>query len=348
MIIHMNKLIVTLLFITTTTTVFSQKILREKMSIYEDSISAKNYGMVGLYKTKSKLEKFSIGKSSLTDKMTDNKVFNIGSLTKTFTAVLVMQDIEKGNLSLQDSLSTFFPKELCSNDNVNLNITIEHLLRHRSGLKEIIVDSLFNQAYQNPFFDYNYSFLFNKIPKSDIKAGEKYQYSNTNYILLGYILELVNDKPYSEILREQIFEPCKMTNSYAYYSKNLNNVAHPMYKGEDLSDIGFFKFYQSYAFSAGAISSNTDDLLNFFTALYNSKLTSKASLQKMMTFGKEGYGLGLEQFKVNNETYIGHGGDNLSFKIRNFYNPTNQNILILISNQYKDEYILKVAKEILK
>ena len=343
----MNKILF-LLFTLVTSSVFSQKILKEKMMIFEDSISAKNYGMVGLYKTKSKIEKYAIGKSSLTEKMTENKVFNIGSLTKTFTAILVMQDIEKGNLNLQDSLSTFFPKQLCTNENVNLDITIEQLLSHRSGLKEIIVDSLFNQAYQNPFFDYNYSFLFNKIPESNIKAGEKYQYSNTNYILLGYILELVNDKPYSELLRERIFEPCKMVNSYAYYSKNIANVAHPIYQGEDLSEIGFFKYYQNYAFSAGAISSNTDDLFRFFTAFYNSKLTSKASLKQMMTFGKEGYGLGLEQFKVNNEMYIGHGGDNLSFKIRNFYNPKNKNLLILISNQYKDEYVMKVAKEILK
>lgn len=326
---------------------YGQGILEQKMKVYEDSVNIKNYGMVGLFKNAKGIEKFAIGKSSINEKMTENQVFNIGSLTKTFTAVLILQEVEKGNLKLTDSLSTFFPKELCYNKNVDLNITIEQLLRHRSGLGEIVVDSLLNIASSNPHFEYNYTFLLNKIPKPTSKANATYKYCNTNYILLGYILEVLNDMPYSAILNERIFKTCKMTDSYAYYSRNIKNVAHPILDGIDLSNGTFFKYYQSYAFSAGGISSNTDDLFSFFNALYNFKLISKDSFEKMITFSSEGYGMGMQEFIFNKKQYIGHGGDNLSFKVRNFYNPKTKDILILMANQYEDKYIMKVAKKIL-
>ena len=68
----------------------------------------------------------------------------------------------------------------------------------------------------------------------------------------------------------------------------------------------------------------------------------------MTEFGPEGYGLGLEKYKINNTIYFGHGGDNISFKIRNFYDSKTKNVLILISNQYKDQYVMKVARKILE
>ena len=343
----MNKFLITIIYILLSNSLLSQINLKNAMRVYEDSISNEEYGMVGLYKTKNGVEKYSIGKSSISQKMSPDAVFNIGSLTKTFTSILILQEVEKGNIKLDDSIRTYFPQELCQNENVNLDITVEQLLRHRSGLGEVLVDSIFNNAFQNPYFDYNYAFLFNKIPKPVSKLDTEFKYCNTNYILLGYILEVVNDKPYSEILRERIFGPCEMKNSYAYYSKNIKNVAHPMLKGEDLSQVGFFKYYQNFAFSAGEISSNTDDLFKFFTNFYNYKLISKKSFEIMTEFGTEGYGLGLQKYTINRNVYIGHGGDNISFKIRNFYNLKTKNLLILISNHYQDKYVMKVAKKIL-
>lgn len=326
---------------------FAQNILEKVMNKYSDSLKFKNYGMVGFYKTKNKIQKFAVGYSAPSEKMTTDKVFNIGSLTKTFTAVLILQEVEKGNLKLNDSLKLFFPQELCQNKNVDLNITIEQLLRHRSGLGEVLVDSLANKSFGNPYFEYNYTFLFNKIPKPASKPNTEYKYCNTNYILLGYILEIINDKPYSEILKERIFEPCSMKNHYAYYSKNIKNIAHPIYNNEDLSDIGFFQFYKNFSFSAGGISSNSDDLYKFFTALYEYKLISIKTFSKMTDFGKEKYGLGLEKYTINNKTYFGHPGDNISFATRNYYNPQTKDLLILMSNNYKDTYIGKVVKDIL-
>lgn len=327
---------------------YSQNQFKNTILKYKDSVSSKKYGLVGLHKKKGKNKKIAIGYAFENELMTTEKVFNIGSLTKTFTSVLILQEIEKGNINLTDSLKTYFPPELCNNNNVDLNITIEQLLTHKSGLGEIVVDSLSNRAFSNPYFEYNNTFLFNKIPKPSTKPNSKYEYCNTNYILLGYILEVVNDKPYSEILKERIFEPSKMVNSYSYYSKNIKNVAHPIYNTDDLSDNGFFKFFQNYAFSAGGISSNLDDLANFFYSLYNCKLLSKESFQTMTSLGNEVYGLGIEKIKLNNEIYYGHGGDNISFKIRNYYNPKTKELIILMANHYKDPYVSKIVHEFFK
>lgn len=326
---------------------YGQIKLKTVMETYNDSVKIKNYGIVGLLKTKKKTEKFCIGFSAANKSMNENNIFNIGSLTKTFTAVLILQEVEKGVLHLNDSLHMFFPKELCDNENIDLNITIEQLLRHRSGLGEVLIDTLVNNAFHNPFFDYNYSFLFNKVPKPTTIPGTKYKYSNTNYILLGYILELVNNLPYSEILRKRIFEPCRMKSSYAYYSSHIENAAHPIFEKEDLSEYGFFKYYQTFSFSAGGISSNVKDLSRFLTSLYDYKLFEKTTFEKMITFCDKNSGLGLEKYFINGNEYYGHSGANLSFKVKNFFDPKTGKILILLANDYNDEFLSRIANELL-
>lgn len=334
---------------------FSQKPkennLENIMRKFSDSITAKKYGMVGLHKINGKTEKYAIGLACENEKMTTDKIFNIGSLTKMFTSVLVLQEIERGNLKLTDTIGAFFPKEYCQNDNVDLGISIENLLYHRSGLGEVVEVSLVNQAFQNPFFEYNNTFLFNKIPKPHFNKGLKYEYCNTNYILLGYILELINDKPYSDLLKERIFKPCKMENSYGYFSKSLDNIAHPIFKGQDVTPYMFYQFFKNYVFSAGGISSTIDDLNSFFTMLYTTdSLISRKSFKKMTSF-KDDYGLGIERIELKKNgkktVYFGHGGDNMSFKVRNYYNPKTQEMIILMANQWLDPYIYKVRKQLL-
>ncbi len=325
----------------------AQDALMNAMDKYRDTLISQNYGMVGLYKHGDTIEKYAIGKAGDSIKMTNDKVFNIGSFTKTFTAVLILQEVEKGNISLDDSVYHFFPKELVYNKNVNLDITIEQLLRHRSGLGEIVIDTIVNEAFYNPYHEYNNTLLYNKIPEPISEPGTEYRYCNTNYILLGYILEVLNDLPYAELLRNRIFKPCNMVNSYPYYSKSIENIAHPMSHGRDLLPYSFFPYYRNYAFSAGCISSSLDDLYNFFQCLFIKKsLIDQESLDKMLDF-MDNYGLGMMKFNFNGITYYGHGGDDIGFRVRDYYNPENGDILILMSNQFADPYVLKVRELLL-
>ena len=320
-------------------------------SKYEDSVTQKKYGIIALMKNDGQTTKSAIGLASSDSKMTTDKVFNIGSLTKMFTAVLIFQEIEKGVIKLNDSIGIFFPENL----NVNPNITIDELLRHRSGLGEIITDKTMNKAAINYFDEFNTSNLYVKIPEPQYAKNEKFEYTNTNYILLGYILEIITDIPYSELLEKRIFEPSQMTNSYAYFSKNLPNTAHPMYNGQDLNKFINFKFYKDFCFSAGAIASTISDLERFFSTLYETNtLINREMFNKMTDFDSVNhYGLGIRKYlKTSDEnqdyTLIGHSGDNLSFSVRNYYNPETKDLVIVISNHFVVPEIDEISEELIK
>lgn len=317
------------------------------LNIYSDSVQENKYGIVNLIKHRGKVYKSQIGWASETEKMTSDKIFNIGSLTKMFTSVLILQEIETGKLKLNDTIGSFFSR----NNNVDPQITIEQLLRHKSGLGEIVIDSILNNSFGDYEYIYNHSFLYNMIPSKQFNKGEKYLYTNTNYQLLGYILEIINDKPYSKIVEERIFKPCKMKNSYTYFSKTLKNIAHPMYNGEDLLEQLNYRFYYNLAFSAGCVSSNLNDLELFFSSLYETdKLISRKAFTQMTSF-EDDYGLGIEKRTIHSKKeyfLIGHGGDNVSFKIRNWYNPKTKDLIITISNQMGEKYIGKINNKMLK
>ncbi len=329
-----------------TTETNSLKSILEK---YQDSLIQKKYGLVASIRKNGKIEKYAIGFSDSEHKMTTDKIFNIGSLTKMFTAVLIMQEVKKGNLDLNDTLGKYFIKDFIQNKNVDTKITIEQLLRHESGLGEVVVDTIVNQAFQNPYHEYNNTLLYNKIQKKIFEKGEKFRYTNTNYILLGYILEVINNKPYSELIKERIFIPCQMENTYAFLPIENQNLAHPMYNKQDLLEFATYKFYYNYGFSAGCVFSNIDDLNKFFINLYETnKLLDKEFFAKMIKFNNN-YGYGIEKISIpdKNNYYIGHGGDNLCYTNRNFYNPKTKTLVILIANHLFDKYCWKIGHEIL-
>lgn len=197
------------------------------MNKYSSEVNKEGYGIVGILKQNNRTTKYAIGNASPNEKMTTDKIFNLGSFTKMFTAVLIMQEIEKGTLKLNDKIAKFFPKSQIENQFVDSDITIEQLLYHRSGLGEVISDLTMNEAYLKPYFDYNFTNLYLKIPKSKSDKDTKSEYCNTNYILLGYILESINNKPYYEILENRIFKELKLNNTYSYFSNSIPNIAHP-------------------------------------------------------------------------------------------------------------------------
>ena len=312
---------------------------------YKDSLKLKRFGIAALVRKNNKTETYSIGIAGDSIEMTPDKVFNIGSLTKTFTSVLIMQEVEKGTISLSDSLSIYFPRTLINNDNIDMNITIEQLLRHRSGLGEVLVDSMANNSLGNPYYEISNTSIFNKIPKKLNVAGEKYLYNNTGYLLLGYILEYVNNKTYHNLLEERIFKPAKMNNSYAYYSPSIENVAHPMFDGIDYSDEIFYNFYRNLSFSAGGIASTLNDLELFFMNLYEKQIFLKKETFNKMIDSNTAYGLGIELYHTGKNKkllLIGHDGDNFTFSTRNYYNTETGDLVIAFSNLYGDPYIDKI------
>lgn len=295
--------------------------LSQTMQKYEPYISQLNLSYGVLEQKDGRTEFTSIGKSSITK----HSVFNIGSATKKLTAILILQELERGSLQLTDSIG----KYLQPIKNVDGSLSISDLLRHRSGLGEIV-----GQNFEIDFFAksdsiYNSNFLEN-IPPSNPDMVSKYEYCNTNYILLGHLLEYITDQSYQDLLRERIFEPCQMDNTTAYISKSTPNLVPPTHMGQDVSQYLDYRFFYRYAFSAGSVASTLHDMALFYNHLFhkNTLLTSN-SLSLLIDFDDADYGLGIQK---HDNGFIGHGGNNIGYSYREYYNPDNKNMILIFTN----------------
>lgn len=223
--------------------------------------------------------------NSLNDSAT---IFQIGSITKQFTAAIILQLQEQNKLSVNDSISKFIPGYPNGN-----KITIENLLTHTSGIYNYTNDEVFmkNNAVK-PISIENLIALFKNKPL-DFNPGEKYSYSNSGYILLGYIIEKITGKSYFQVVHENIFQPLGMNHS-GFDFKSLKSINKAT---------GYLKLTtkikepspivdSSVSFSAGALYTTVGDLYKWDRALYTNKIISAASLQKAFTPYKSKYGYG--------------------------------------------------------
>lgn len=203
--------------------------------------------------------------------------FLIGSVTKEFVAVSILQLEEKGLLDTKDKLSKYFPEYKYGND-----MTIENLLIHNSGLKDIINrTSLFSNT---GYIDAKDEDIYLNIINSELnfKPGEKYEYSNTNYYLLSLIIEKITNTSLENYLIENIFRPLDMQNTGSLKAgqKDVNISPNPVLINLTIDEeIGLV----SKSKGAGYLYSTLDDLYKWDRALYTNKLLKAESLNKLIT-----------------------------------------------------------------
>jgi CubicO group peptidase (beta-lactamase class C family) len=218
---------------------------------------------------------------------TPDTKFRIASVTKPFTAVLILQLVSENKLDLHKPISTYlndFPKELGD------KITIHHLLTHTSGLiRDVDSDK---KQFLNP------KQIIELIAKEPLlfEPGERFEYSNCGYNLLGYIIESITGKSYKEVLNEKIFKPLNMKNSGYYRHKTILENRSSGYSNNflDYRNANYFDYSNAYA--SGAIYSTVEDMLLFDQALYSEKLLPKDLLK--LAFSKQ----------VEDKKYGGHYG----------------------------------------
>lgn len=208
--------------------------------------------------------------------------FRIGSITKAFTAVMIFQMIDEGRLSLDTRLSEYFPKVKNAD-----KITIAHMLSHSSGLYNITNLPDFGQWMLEPS---SRETMVDRIIAltSDFEPGEGTAYSNTNYILLGYIAEDIDGRSYSQILKSRIADRIGLANTYEgdkISSKNNEAFSYVREKEAwqlqpetDMSNPG----------GAGAIVSTSGDIVRFINALFAGELVSETSLEHMKKPSSDG------------------------------------------------------------
>lgn len=239
-------------------------------------------------------------------------VFAIASMTKAFASMSIMMLEERGFLSVEDTIADYIPG-FPEGD----KITLHHLLSQSSGLFEYLYnpDLWANcTSYHDPEDLLQY-FMYEPL---QFEPGSQHAYSNSNYVTLGIIVEIVSGKTFRDFIKENILDPLKMRHtSYDPFETDFPRKATGY---DDITcepPLIAMYFHPSIAFAAGAMCSTVMDLYRWDQALYTGKLVSQETLQKMFTPGHGDYGYGwyIDDLEVNAQTrkHIWHWGAYFGF-----------------------------------
>jgi CubicO group peptidase (beta-lactamase class C family) len=262
---------------------------------------------------------------------TDN-VFQLASMTKQFTAIAILMLEEQGKLNTKDAISKYIP------DYPNGNkITIHHLLTHTSGIKDFTKMKSLKDIAQKEMTPKMMVDFFKNEP-SDFEPGEKFEYNNSGYVLLGYIIELVSDTSYHEYIKNNIFDRIEMKQSY--YASDRDIIKKRAYgyqkKGEKYVNKTIINF--SVPYSSGALMSTLDDMLKWQNALNKNVLlkaenSEKAFSKYKLNNGDEfAYGYGWHIREINGQLTREHGGSIFGFKSMAVYIPSEDIYVIGMTN----------------
>ncbi|MEQ9438943.1 MAG: serine hydrolase domain-containing protein [Cyclobacteriaceae bacterium] len=308
--------------------VYCQEFNRQKMDSLFTLIEDHQQGMgsISIFSDGQEVYQRAFGFASIEDKVkaTPGTKYRIGSISKTFTAAIIMQLVEEGKLELDTRLSTYYPDIKYADE-----ITIEQLLRHRSGIFN------FTSAPDYPSWmeqSITQEELVRKIEQygSVFEPDAKYEYSNANYVLLSYIVERIDQKSFREVLQERVCKPCALRNTY--YGSAISVEDH---EANSYTNFGDWKLatetHMSVPAGAGAIVANPTDLNKFLHCLFSATAVTEASL-KQMTDLQDGYGLGMLQAPFYDKKAFGHTGGIDGFQSNAFYFPTEKVSVAYTSN----------------
>lgn len=312
------------------TAAFSQSLDKAKLDQFFNTLAENNKAMGSAAIAKngnviySRATGFSRTADSAKTPSTVSTKYRIGSISKMFTAAMIFQLVEEGKIKLTDTLDKFFP-----NVPNAAKITISELLNHRSGIHNFTDDPEFPSWMTAPKTKDEMLAVISK-GASDFEPDSKAAYSNSNYVLLGYIIEKLTGKSYGDALKERIAAKVGLNDTYLgsktdatkneSYSYEFNNG----WKQSSETDM-------SIPGGAGAVVSTASDLTKFIDALFNLKLISQASLDQMTTLNQN-YGMGIFQYSLGGKKAFGHTGGIDGFNSMLVYLPEEKLSIAYISN----------------
>ena len=302
-----SVLIALLLLVNCVFVTVAQSVNKPKIDSLLTAMTADNQGMgsLAISQNGALVYQKSTGSSTINGEhhppATAKTRYRIGSISKMFTAVMIFQLMDEHKLALDTKLSVYYP-QLPNAD----RITISQMLDHRSGLHNFVRDSTYQTDMVKPHTEAEMIAMFT-ADQSDFEPDSKADYSNTNYVLLGYIVEKLTNMSYAQALKQKVSIKIGLTDTY--YGSKINTL-----KGEadsyqykngwqpvpetDISMVG----------GAGGIVSTPADLIKFINALFNGKLVSEVDLSLMKTF-RNGFGMGMFQLPFGTKKAFGHNGD---------------------------------------
>lgn len=283
-----------------------------------------------------------------------NTKHRLGSITKQFTAVLVLQLVEQGKIDLHVPITTYltdYPKETAE------KITVHHLLTHTSGIPNYTsFPDFFKDKSRDPKTPEEFIEIFQDLPL-DFEPGEKFNYSNSAYFLIGLIIEKVTGKSYEEKLQELIFDPLEMNDSgYDHHATIIKNRASGYEKnGSKLNNARYIDMTLPYA--AGSLYASAEDLYKWDQALYTNKLLSKKSMEilfkpyvKAWGNNSYAYGFAVGKDKIGTSTdstyIISHGGGINGFNTI-IVRDIEQKILVVLLNNTGGTNLGEISADIM-
>ena len=334
------KLLIVLSIIFATSINYSQNNsqLEEKIDSFLNELSGDDFsGTILVAKDDSIIQKRAFGLASKELKV-KNKIdtkFNIASITKTFTAVAILQLYEEGKVDLNTPIGKYlidYPNEKIRN-----SATISHLLTHTAGLPNFYVTNFLDKCK----FEFEKVEDFLPLFENDTllaEPGKEYNYDAAGYVLLGLIIEEVTGKSYYDYLEENIFQKAKMPNTAAFNVDAIieNKANGYTFAGDTTKPLKNNIFYLSKASPGGFHYSTVEDLFNFNKALFNHTLISQETLELMIKPRVKGYnthlGYGIDVDQRYKEIILGHSGGWYGVSGEIIYLPESNYTITILSN----------------
>ncbi|NOQ26692.1 MAG: serine hydrolase [Bacteroidales bacterium] len=262
-----------------------------------------------------------------------------GSIGKTYAVAIIMQLAEAGKIHLEDKILNYFPENEWLDKLPNIHdITIEMLLQHTSGLPRYVFqegfwDLVINFPDKVWTYEDRLAFVYNLEPVHE--AGEGWGYSDTNYILLGMLIEKITGSYYYDEVKNRILIPQKLTTTYPAIKRKINNLSVGYSKPNELFSMpgavvvdGECIFNPQFEWTGGGIACTTSDLAKWAKIYYESELFSKETLNQMVTPNKNGkltdnlsYGMGSFIYNTKLGEMYGHSGTFPGYKSIFVYHP---------------------------
>jgi CubicO group peptidase (beta-lactamase class C family) len=253
--------------------------------------------------------------------------FRLGSITQQFTAMAILELAEAGRLNVQDLVCKYIPE--CPNDWQEIKIV--NLLTHTSGISNFTDFPDYERTIMMPTTVPELIARFKNKPL-EFRPGEKVQFSNSGYEVLGVVIETVSGEPYAKYLAEHIFEPLGMRDTGCDSATRIIPLRASGYTWDGDTLVNAPYMDMSIPYSAGGLYSTVGDLYRWDRALYSEKLVSKKSLNQMFTPYRDGYGFGWKILKEFQRKVFAHAGkiNGFSTAIRRY--PDDDACVIVLSN----------------
>ncbi len=281
-------------------------------------------GSISIFRNGKEVYQKSFGQNQLSNVKWDSDTrYQVGSVSKLFTAIMLMQQVEKGKLNLNDKLSKYYP------DAPNANkITIMTLMNHTSGLRDYAGEH-YQWLFKKPVGD---KAILDTIKAQGVEfqPGEKTRYSNSGYYLLSRILEKITKKSYNVLLKENITSKANMRNTFSVLDNPTNVFKSYENKDGKWVEIEDFDFHN--CIGLGDIVSTPNDLNIFINALFSGKFVKKETLDKMLPKTGKPFGLGIMAVPFYSKISFGHGGDTAGSHTITSYNPKDDYSVSMIIN----------------